>query len=302
MSFLIRVPATSANLGPGFDCLGLALNLWNELQVDVCGDRLEIDLQGEGQGTIPRNQKNAIYKAMQAYAKRHALSLPAGIKLQCHNRIPLGAGLGSSAAAVVEGILAATAVLDLPEDRSDQLDCATQLEGHPDNVAPCLMGGLVAAGMNGQQVIARNLPVAPLSFVVAVPEYSFPTRSSRAALPKEISRQDAVFNLNRLAFLLDAVAKGDLDLLSLAMQDLIHQPYRIPLIPGAAQVIQNAKEAGAAAVSLSGAGPSLLAVLRNSADHQKVGGAMLEGFAQAGLKARIFSPEISFSGASITKI
>ncbi len=298
MSYLIRVPATSANLGPGFDCLGLALDLWNEIEVEVTGGRLQISLEGEGKSAIPANENNAIFQAMQLYAKRHHQSLPAGIKIHCRNNIPLGAGLGSSAAAAVGGILVAAAILALPSDKTDQLECATQIEGHPDNVAPCLMGGLVAAIVDHQKVIARSLPIAPLSIIVIVPDFHFPTKASRAALPVDVSRQDAVFNLSRLVFLTDALGKGDLDLLSLAMQDLIHQPYRIPLIPGATAAIAAAREAGASAVVLSGAGPSLLAVLGEKTNEKKVGGAMVQAFSQAGLAARVYSPSISLAGAS----
>lgn len=302
MSFLIRVPATSANIGPGFDCLGLALDLWNEIEVEVAGDHLEIILEGEGKSSVPVNENNAIYQAMLGYAVHHHKTLPSGIRLRCRNYIPLGSGLGSSAAAIVGGILAATAILDLPDDKADQLGFATQLEGHPDNVAPCLLGGLVAAIVNEGHVITRKLNIAPLSFVIAVPGFHFPTKTSRAALPVDVSRQDAVFNLSRLVFLIDAFSNGDLDLLSLGMQDLLHQPYRIPLIPGATSAITAAKEASAVAVVLSGAGPSLLAVLRSDADQNKVSKAMIDSFKQAQLNARVFTPGITFAGASITSI
>ncbi len=299
MRYLIRVPATSANLGPGFDCLGMALDLWNEIEVEATGSQLEINIEGEGASSIPPNKKNAIYQAMFKYAERHQKTIPAGIRLKCQNHIPLGSGLGSSSAAAVGGILAAAAILSLPMDKTDQLEYATQLEGHPDNVAPCLMGGLTAAIIENQQVVARNLAIAPLSLVVVVPDFHFPTKTARAALPVDVSRQDAVFNLSRLVFLIDALGKGDLDLLPLGMQDLIHQPYRIPLIPGATAAITAAKKAGAAAVVLSGAGPSLLAVLRKKEDQKSVGEAMQGAFVKAGLKARIYTPEIERAGASI---
>ena len=299
MSFLIHVPATSANLGPGFDCLGLALDIWNEIEVEVKGDRLRISVEGEGKSTIPLNEKNAIYQAMQAYAERHQKSLPSGIQISCKNHIPMGAGLGSSAAAVVGGMLAASAILEIPQDKTDQLELATRIEGHPDNVAPCLLGGLVAAVVEKGQVITRNLPIAPLSLVIVVPDFHFPTKSSRAALPVDVSRQDAIFNLSRLSLLTDALAKGDLDLLPVAMQDRIHQPYRIPLIPGAAAAIAAAREAGAAAVVLSGAGPSLLAVLGDKSSEKKVGDVMIEAFSQTGLAACILTPGLSLAGASI---
>ena len=302
MCYLIRVPATSANLGPGFDCLGLALDFWNEIEVEATGSTLQITIEGEGAATLPANEHNTIYQVMKQFAARHQKTLPEGLQIICRNRIPLGSGLGSSAAAIVGGILATTAVLKLPTDLKDQLDFATQIEGHPDNVAPCLLGGLVAAIKDQQKVVARTYEVTPLPLVLIVPDYSFSTKTSRAALPVDVSRQDAVFNLSRLIFLIEALQDGDLDLLSLGMQDMLHQPYRIPLIPGATAAIQAAKEAGAAAVVLSGAGPSLLAVLRTKKNENNVIIAMEDAFKAAGLQVRHFTPEISRSGAFVINL
>ncbi len=302
MRNLIRVPATTANLGPGFDCLGLALDLWNDVEVEAAGETLSITVEGEGANEVPLDHSNTIYKAMQTYAQRHLKTLPKGVKLHCRNRIPFGAGLGSSAAAIVSGILSAAALLDLPLDIKDQLDCATQIEGHPDNVGPCLFGGLVAAILNDQKVIARKLEVAPLSIMIVVPEFHFPTKTARAALPPELPRKDAIFNLGHLALLLHGLGRGDLGLLAAAMQDKLHQPYRIPVIPGAAEAIAAAMQTGAAAVALSGAGPSLLIVLQNDSERSQVGEAVMSSFRSAGLTSRVYTPAIALSGASISII
>lgn len=302
MRNLIRVPATTANLGPGFDCLGLALDLWNDVEVEAAGEALSITVEGEGANEVPLDASNTIYKAMFTYAQRNHKTLPKGIKLHCRNRIPFGAGLGSSAAAIVSGILAATALLDLPQDIKHQLDCATQIEGHPDNVGPCLWGGLVAAIMNDKQVIARKLETASLSLMIVVPDFHFPTKAARAALPSELPRKDAIFNLGHLALLLHGLGRGDLNLLATAMQDKLHQPYRIPAIPGAAAAIEAATRNGAAAVALSGAGPSLLIVLHNDSERTKVGEAVVRSFKLAGLTSRIYTPDIALSGASISAI
>lgn len=302
MRNLIRVPATTANLGPGFDCLGLALDLWNDVEVEAAGYSLQITVEGEGANEVPLDRTNTIYKAMLTYAQRHEKTLPEGIQMHCRNRIPFGAGLGSSAAAIVSGILAASALLNLPQDTADQLDCATQIEGHPDNVGPCILGGLVAAIVNDQKVVARKLEVASLSLMVVVPDFHFPTKAARAALPAELPRKDAIFNLGRLALLTNAMGRGDLDLLASAMQDKLHQPYRIPAIPGAADAIAAATQNGAAAVALSGAGPSLLIVLHNDSERAKVGQAVQAAFKTAGLPARVFTPDIALSGGSISVI
>lgn len=302
MKFLVRVPATTANLGPGFDCLGLALDLWNEVEVKTTPNHLQITVEGEGKSILQTNKANAIYKAMETYARRHKKTLPEGILLQCTNHIPLGSGLGSSSAAVVAGILAAAVLLEITENREDLLDCATQIEGHPDNVAPCLMGGLVTSLVDNGRVTSRNLSIAPLALAIVTPDFHFPTSQSRAALPIDIPHKDAVFNLSRVVMLTEALRIGYAELLSLAMQDQIHQPFRIPLIPGAAAAISAAQKAGAAAVVLSGAGPSLLAVLRRQTDLQSVTAAMAEAFRQAGLSSRVFSPGISQAGATAKMI
>lgn len=299
MSFLVRVPATTANLGPGFDCLGLALDLWNEVEVEATGDSLVITIEGEGQNEAAKDQYNAIYRAMQTFAERHHKSLPAGLHLHCRNKIPFGAGLGSSAAAVISGILAAGRLLGISADQKVQLECATLIEGHPDNVSPCLLGGLVAAIQNDREVIARSMDVVPLHLVVIVPDFHFPTKTSRAGLPVSLPRADAIFNIGRVALLTKALATGDLDLLAVAMQDRLHQPHRLPLIPGAVEAFTAAKEAGAAAVVLSGAGPSLLAVLRDQNSASKVSSAIQDAFSKAGVKARVFNPSITLSGATI---
>jgi homoserine kinase len=195
MSWRVRVPATCANLGPGFDCLALAIDLWNEVLLFIEGDHLKVEIEGEGASRLPLNENNLIVRAMQAYARRHAKPLPAGMRLACKNQIPLGSGLGSSAAAAVAGILCATALLGLPDDKMDQLACAAEMESHGDNAAACLLGGLTAYMKDGNQVIARRLPIAPLTLVVITPAFRFPTRQARAALPRRILHSAAADNL-----------------------------------------------------------------------------------------------------------
>jgi len=301
MSWHICVPATSANLGPGFDCLALALDLWNEVDLSAKTDEdcLQIQIEGEGQSYLPQNESNAIYCGMRTYAHRHGKSLPGGIKLLCRNRIPISSGLGSSAAATVAGILCATALLNLPEDRQDQLACAAELEGHGDNSAACLLGGLTAFLRDGNQVYARQLPVVPLSLVVVTPDFHFSTCQARTVLPQQVAFKNAVENLSRSMLLIEALRTGDLELLRTASYDQLHQPYRLPLIPGAQAALKSALSAGAAAAFLSGAGPSLLAVVKTAVEREPVGAAMLTAFQRAGLTARIFTPLISMNGATV---
>jgi homoserine kinase len=298
MSFLIRVPATTANLGPGFDCLGLALDLWNEVEVTVVGEKLIIELHGDCVDHPPVTAENTIYQAMAAYARRRNQSLPSGLRLKCTNQIPLGSGMGSSSAAVVAGIMAAAAVLEIPQNIEDQLDCATQLEGHPDNVAPCLYGGLVASALADGKVIARQLPVYAFPLVLVHPLFPFPTRVARAALPKQVLHTDAVYNASRVVLVAEALRSGDGDLLHFAMQDRLHEPYRLPLIPGAQAAVAAAKAAGAITVVLSGAGPSLLAFSPSPSQLKSIAEAMQSAFTHAHLASEVFYPKISQIGAT----
>jgi homoserine kinase len=300
MKYLIRVPATSANLGPGFDCLGLALDIWNDLEVSVEGQELSIEINGFGKDNLPTNKNNAIYKAMRIYADYLHRELPSGLKLVCTNRIPLGSGLGSSSAAIVSGILAATAVLGLPANLDEKLDIAAQIEGHPDNVAPCLMGGLTASMIESNQVIAKNLIVSEeFKLVLVYPYFDFPTHMARKVLPQKVAHQDAVFNTGHAIFVTEALRTGDLELLRVAMQDRIHQPFRLPLIPGASQAIEAAAQAGSVVTILSGAGPSLLSFSPSSIQSAKIAEAMTFVFNQNGLNTEVFYPSISQAGASI---
>lgn len=302
MSYRVRVPATTANLGPGFDCLGLALDIWNELEVSFFREDLRIEIEGEGEKILPRDAANSIYRSMQAVADHFGKPLPTGLSLHCVNRIPLGSGLGSSSAAIVAGIYAGYALLNQPIHQEQILNLAATLEGHPDNVAPCIYGGLVASMNEIGQFISRPLPIAPLSLVIVTPEFVFPTSQARAALPKEILLADAVYNLSHSALLIQALASGDLALLALAMKDRLHQPYRLPLIPGAIAALEAAQSAGAVASALSGAGSSLLAILKSEAESPKVIEAMQSAFKHAGLDSRAFSPSIAFSGATLNTL
>lgn len=279
----VRVPATIANLGPGFDSLALAVELYNQLSVEPRGAGLQIRFEGEGQEVLPTDQRNLIVQAMQRLAESRGKQLP-GFELIGRNHIPLGSGLGSSAAAIVAGLLAADALLATGLSHSQLLKLAAQLEGHPDNVAAALLGGLVIVGPGQQPPLYHRLEPAIDELVVVVPAIELPTRAMREALPDRVPLQDAAFNLGRAALTVEALRGGDLTLLAEAMHDRLHQPYRQSHIPGFAQVSEAARQAGAAAVALAGAGPAMVAFAeRNLA---AVGRAMVEAFQAAGIPAR----------------
>ncbi len=296
----VHVPATTANLGPGFDALGLALDLWNEAEFSQTGARkVSITVTGEGSGMLPTDETNTILAAaLQLYAL--VGKKPDGLTVRCLNRIPLVSGMGSSSAALLAGMLGANVLLGKPFPREEILTMATQSEGHPDNVVPAMMGGLVASAITHGEVIARKLLVSPMAITVVMPDFYFPTKAAREILPEYVLRQDAIFNLSRAVLVIKALETGDLTLLGEVMEDSLHQPYRLPLIPGALEAIKAARRAGASAVALSGAGPSLIAFSGQPAD-ARIGVAMQRTFEQAGLKARIFALNISHSGANVVE-
>lgn len=249
----IRVPATSANLGPGFDCLGLALDIWNETSFEIAQET-SFGASGEGADKLSAHPNNLLIRAMQKVFEVCAQKHNAQIMAQ--NNIWISSGLGSSAAAIVTGMLGANGLLGHPLTPADLLRLATQMEGHPDNAAPALLGGLVVSAMSGEKIITRRYDVPEWNIVIVKPDVYWPTHKARAVLPKRISRADAVFNIGRAALVVDALRTGDLNLLKDAMDDRIHQPFRLSQIQGAREAFSAAKQFGAAA--LSGAGPSII--------------------------------------------
>ena len=220
-----------------------------------------------------------------------------GLHVHCINRIPLTSGLGSSSAALLAGLLGANALLGEPFSRDELLKVAVENEGHPDNVAPAMLGGLVVSASIDGKIITRKMNVAPLAAAIAMPNFHFPTKQARAALPKQIPIKDAVHNISRAVLVTKALECGDLELLGKVMDDALHQPYRLPLIPGAREAMDAAKEAGASAVALSGAGPSLIAF--SAKEDAAIGEAMKREFESVGLTARIFELRVSDKGAEV---
>lgn len=284
MRVRVRVPATSANLGPGFDALGLALALHNEVTIEEA-DRVSVTVEGEGSGRLDAGAKNVVARGAALAFEIAGRAFP-GARLHCVNRIPLSRGLGSSAAAWVGGLLAANALMGEPLDRDGLLAAATGAEGHPDNVAAALLGGLTVSCVDGARVTAVGLPVPrEVEWVVLLPETESSTREARAVLPESVPRADAIFNVQRVSLLLAAFGAGRTDLLELAMQDRLHQPYRRRLFPWMDAVASAGRGAGALGCVLSGAGPSLLAAVRPRGG-EPVARAMEEALRAAGIAGR----------------
>ena len=301
MKFTIKVPATSANLGPGFDALGLALDLWNEAVFTKTNDKkISVTIEGEGSDRLATDQTNAVVEAaLQVYDL--AGKPCSGLRIHCVNRVPLGSGLGSSSAAMLTGMLGANAILGEPFSREEILKLAIETEGHPDNVAPAMLGGLVASIIHESHVVSLRLTLTgqhtPIHITVVFPDFDFPTKQARAILPRQIDRRDAIYNISRAVIVTEAFRLGDLDMLQEAMTDRLHQPYRIPLIPGARSAMEAMRGAGASAVALSGAGPSLIAF--STKRETAIGRAGQQAFAEAGLRSRVFKLKINRKGAQV---
>lgn len=258
----VEVPATSANLGPGFDCLGLALDICNMVEIEEApGGRVKVEIAGEGAGDLAADAANLVATAAERVFSA-AGRRPAGFHLRLENAIPVARGLGSSSAAIVGGMVAANALLGAPLSNDEILQLAFELEGHPDNVAPALLGGLTVACVSGSRALALRLdPPAGLPLAVLVPERPLATAEARRVLPTEIPRADAIFNVQRACLLLAALGDGRTDLLAEALQDRLHQPYRAALLPGLAEVLAAARRPGLLGACLSGSGSSVLCFL-----------------------------------------
>jgi homoserine kinase len=292
----VRVPATAANLGPGFDAVGVALRLHNTLVLGEA-ERPEIEIHGEGETTLPHDPSHLAYRAALAVAKRakgRAGRLRA-FRIVQHNQIPLARGLGSSAAAIVGGAAAANSLLGGPLDSQELLDLVTEIEGHPDNVAPALLGGIVVCARTPGGVQWVRLVPPRLAVVLAVPDFSVSTEEARRLLPQEVPFTDAVFNLARTGLLIAALAAGRTDLLDEATRDRLHQPYRERLVPGLRQVFEAARRAGAHGAALSGSGPAVVAF----GDAPGIGAAMVEAFRAAGAGCRALAVEVDVDGAVV---
>lgn len=297
MKASVRVPATSANLGPGFDCMGIAIELFNEMSVET-GQPFSVEISGESANLLPATRENAVVKTMQVLFDRAGCSdLGDDWKLTLTNNIPVASGLGSSASAIVGGLLLANAlVADAGRDKLSNrqlLDIAVELEGHPDNVAPALLGGasLSYVDDHGTHTFAVPVPTA-LCLVVAVPYFTLHTEHSRTVVPATVSRADAVYNIAQASRLTLALCTGNLELLRGGFADRLHEPYRQPLVPGYADVRRAAIRGGALALTLSGAGPSLLAWCADEGAAWQVADQMTLSWREHGIpcRAEVYRP------------
>ena len=296
--FNITVPASTANLGPGFDCLGMALDLWNDVQFRP-GEKPGVEVIGEGAGQLSSKGDNLVYRAAERFFQETGVPVPA-FSVTSTNRIPLARGLGSSSAAIVGGLLGASAIAGVAKPDMDLLwDLAVDMEGHPDNVTPALFGGTQVVVKDETGLVRAQIPVVPdLRAVLFIPDESMPTNQARDVVPLHVSMEDAVYNIGRIALLVNALVTGCVEDLRVATQDRLHQPARQALLPWMVPLFRGAMDGGALGVFLSGAGSTILALTQGN--EITVAREMEDAANKAGIQGVVKITQPSVQGAHMT--
>ncbi len=296
----VKVPASTSNLGPGFDTLSLALDLFNEFTFRMTKDGLKINQQNSSK--LPEDSTNLVYRAFCEPFKK-LKKTPPGIELNINCQIPLAAGLGSSASAVVSGLLAANVLLDNVLKKDELISLATILEGHPDNAAAALYGGLTISVSSDEKVFVSQFPwPKELLVIVLIPDFELPTRISRELLPAKISYGDATFNVSRTAYLLSSLLNKDWEGLKIGFQDRLHQPFRKDLVTGMDEVLNEGIKKGAFGATLSGAGPTLVAFINDKNKAEEIGKAMTGKWQQFNVKSTYKVLSVASSGAKVESL
>ncbi|MCQ2789779.1 MAG: homoserine kinase [bacterium] len=313
MKVSVKVPATTANFGSGFDCIGMALPIYNTITIEetvLPGTGIEINVIAESESNtdfaiehIPKDENNIIYKAVEMLYNSIGQT-PSELKINIKSQIPIAKGLGSSASIIVGGLMAANELLNKPADEAALLSIATEVEGHPDNVTPAIVGGLVLTSLEDDgSIVYKKLPwPEEWHITVCIPDYELATDISRSVLPQEVPMEDATFNLRRTAMFVEALHTKDADLMKLALQDRLHQQYRMKLVPGLQDIIENLKhEENVIGTVLSGAGPAILMISqRNDLDRLK--SIISETWANYNVKTQIYTLDIENEGAKVLEL
>ena len=310
MKISVKVPATSANIGPGFDCLGLALPIYNTITIEetvLPGTGIEINIMSEEDtiddmsfDDIPRDENNIVYKAVEMLYNSIGQE-PSELKINIQAQIPITRGLGSSAAVVVGGLIAANKLLGSPADETALLSIATEVEGHPDNVAPAILGGFVLSSQEDDgSIVYRKLSwPEEWDITICIPDFELSTNIARSVLPSSVPMQDAVYNAKHLAMLVQAVNTKDEKLMKTALQDKLHQPYREKLVPGMKEIMEAFKhEDGVLGCVLSGAGPTML-VISYKYDLDKIKSIVKDIWETQSIKVDVKTLKIEQKGAEI---
>ena len=298
----VKAPATTANMGPGYDCLGMALDVWNTIEVEVLdsGEPV-VEVTGEGAGELGTGRDNLVYRSMEFLFQDAGQEMPL-VRIRCDNAIPLARGMGSSAAASAGGLVAANAICSQDYTPNDLLEMAATIEGHPDNVAAAVLGGmqLVISDKTeeGSRLYAVSINVPPeLHAVVFVPQVRIATEDARAVLPEKITVADAVHNMGRIGLLVASMTTNHPEYLAIATQDLLHQPYRQPLFPAMKVIFKAALDAGALGVFLSGSGSTVLALTQGR--EMTVAYEMAEAARQASVEGNVSVTQPTVRGAHL---
>ncbi|MBO5447556.1 homoserine kinase [bacterium] len=310
MKVSVKVPATSANLGPGFDCMGIALPIYNTVTIEetvLPGTGVEINVIADSDAIdpmslshIPLDENSIIYKAVELLYNSIGQT-PSELKITIHSSIPVTRGLGSSSSVIVGALLAANELLGRPADEAALLSIATEIEGHPDNVAPAILGGLIIAAQEDDGSVTYRKLEWPeeWAITVCVPDFELATEIARSVLPKEVPMKDAIFNAQRLAMLMYAVNTKDSELMKTALKDRLHQPYRMKLIPGLDKIMDNLKHIeDVLGCVISGAGSTILVISKKN-DLDKIRNIVKETWANQNIKCDIKTLPVENQGAQV---
>lgn len=307
MKVSVKVPATSANLGPGFDCFGLALPVYNtitieelvdpneEIQINVFSDEFNVN-----EFHIPTDKSNIVYKAVDLLFT-YVGQTPQSMRINIYSDIPLARGFGSSASVIVGGLMATNELLGSPADTATLISIASEIEGHPDNIAPAMLGGFVLSSAETDGSVTTRKLEWPNEWKVTmcVPDFELPTSISRSVLPENISLKDAAFNARRTAMMIEAIHSKDEALFKLSMQDKLHQPYRTKLVPGLDEIMNNLKHVdNVLGTALSGAGPGIIVVTSNS-ETDKINSIIRETWNNYGVQVNTKTVSVENNGAKI---
>ncbi len=293
----VKVPASTSNLGSGFDTFGLALQLDLTVEMDTIPKGLQISNSGEGSSEIANDENNLVFKAVEKLFQTTGNKLP-GLKIKTNNEIPLQRGLGSSATAIIAGLMCANYLLETNLTNDEILSLAVDIEGHPDNVSACLYGGLTINCLDNSKFLTRKIAVDEnLNCVLMIPNDTISTKAAREVLPERVSHRDAVFNLQRSALLTEAFMSKNYEILSTAMKDKLHQPFRKHLIPGYDELEKTGYENGALGVCISGSGSSILGFATH--ERERLEKAWQEKTRELNIKARVVTLGCDNTGASI---
>ena len=310
MKVSVKVPATTANIGPGFDCLGMALPIYNTITIEetvLPGTGVEINVLADNDSIdqlsldhVPSDENSIVYKAVELLYNSIGQS-PSELKINIHSNIPVARGLGSSSSVIVGALIAANELLGRPADEVALLSIACEIEGHPDNITPAIVGGLVISSQeeDGSVVYRKIEWPDDWAVTVCVPDFELSTDIARSVLPKEVPMKDAIFNAKRLAMFVQAVHTKDSELMKLALQDRLHQPYRMKLVPGLDKIIDNLRHFdNVLGCVLSGAGSSILVISERN-DLDKIRTIVRDTWADQNIKCDIKTLSVENNGAQI---